>query len=78
MVVQVETYSNGAPMKYLTLKQLREKLGGRSRSAIYLDLALNRLPPPLKLGGRLLWDEAAVDAHLRELAAEAQAKKGAA
>jgi predicted DNA-binding transcriptional regulator AlpA len=65
-------------MKFLTLKELRAKLGGRSRSALYCDMAAGRLPQPLKLGGRLLWDEAAVDAHLRALAAEAQAKKGGA
>jgi predicted DNA-binding transcriptional regulator AlpA len=64
-------------MKYLTLKQLREKLGGRSKSAVYCDLAAGRLPLPVKLGGRLLWAEDVVDAHLRALA-EAQAKKGAA
>jgi predicted DNA-binding transcriptional regulator AlpA len=51
-------------------------LAGRSKSSIYNDMALGRLPPPLKLGGRLLWDESAVDARLRELAAEAQ-KRGA-
>jgi predicted DNA-binding transcriptional regulator AlpA len=59
------------------MRQLREKLGGRGRSSIYLDVAVGRLPPPLKLGGRLLWDEAAVAAHLRALAAEAPMKKGA-
>jgi predicted DNA-binding transcriptional regulator AlpA len=62
-------------MKYLTLKQLREKLAGRSKSAIYCDLAAGRLPRPAKLGGRLLWSEEAVDAHLRALAAEAEEKK---
>jgi predicted DNA-binding transcriptional regulator AlpA len=56
---------------------MRAKIGVRSRSSIYLDLALGRLPQPLKLGGRLLWDEAAVDAHLRALASEAPMKKGA-
>jgi predicted DNA-binding transcriptional regulator AlpA len=65
-------------MRYLTLRQLREKLGGRARFSVYLDLAAGRLPPPVRLGRRLYWDEAAVDAHLRALAAEAQAKKGAA
>jgi predicted DNA-binding transcriptional regulator AlpA len=59
------------------MRQLRGKLGGRSRSAIYLDLAAGRLPQPVKLGRRLLWDEAAVDAHLRALASEAPMKKGA-
>ena len=54
-------------MKYLTLKELSAKLGGRSRSAIYLDMAAGRLPQPVKLGGKLYWPEAELDAHLREL-----------
>jgi prophage regulatory protein len=52
---------------YMTLNELRAKLGNRSRSAIYLDLAAGRLPPPLKLGGRLYWPEGDVDAHLRNM-----------
>lgn len=57
--------------KYLTLAELRAKLGGRSRSAIYADLAKGRLPQPLKLGGRIYWPEAEIDAHLRHLRGEA-------
>ena len=53
--------------RYLTLTELRAKLGNRSRSAIYLDLAAGRLPQPLKLGGRLYWPEGDVDAQLRTL-----------
>jgi prophage regulatory protein len=53
--------------QYLTLIELRAKLGGRSRSAIYLDLAAGRLPQPVKLGGRLYWPEGDVDAHLRNM-----------
>lgn len=53
--------------KYLTLTELRAKLGGRSRSAIYLDLAAGRLPQPLKLGGRLYWPEGDVQTHLRDM-----------
>ena len=53
--------------RYLTLVELRDKLGGRSRSAIYLDLDAGRIPPPIKLGGRLLWIESEIDAHLRTL-----------
>jgi len=53
---------------YLTLTELRAKIGGRSRSAIYLDIATGRLPQPIKLGGRLYWPEADVEAHLRKLA----------
>ncbi|MDG1335717.1 MAG: AlpA family phage regulatory protein [Tateyamaria sp.] len=56
---------------YLTLTELRAKLGGRSRSAIYLDLAAGRLPQPVKLGGRLYWPEGDVDKHLRNLREQA-------
>ena len=52
---------------YLTLTELREKLGNRSRSAIYLDLASGRLPPPIKLGGRLYWPSDDLENHLRKL-----------
>lgn len=52
---------------YLTLTELRAKLGNRSRSAIYADLAASRLPQPIKLGGRIYWPEGDVDAHLRTL-----------
>jgi predicted DNA-binding transcriptional regulator AlpA len=61
-------------MRYLSFAQLRQRLGGRSRSAVYIDVALGRLPPPLKLGGKLYWSEEAIDAHLRALA-EAQAEE---
>lgn len=53
--------------RFLTLTELRAKLGNRSRSAIYLDLAAGRLPQPMKLGGKLYWPEADVEAHLRAL-----------
>lgn len=56
---------------YLTLNELRAKLGNRSRSAIYADLAAGRLPQPIKLGGRIYWAEAEIDAHLRNLRGEA-------
>ncbi|MCM2560922.1 AlpA family phage regulatory protein [Lutimaribacter sp. EGI FJ00015] len=54
-------------MKHLTLTELRTKLGNRSRSAIYADLAAGRLPQPIKLGGRIYWAEEDIDAHLRSL-----------
>jgi prophage regulatory protein len=52
---------------YLTLTELRTKLGNRSRSAIYTDLAAGRLPQPIKLGGRLYWPEGDVETHLRNM-----------
>ncbi len=47
--------------KYLTLDQLREKLGGRGRTSIYRDIDLGRLPKPMKLGARLYWLESEID-----------------
>ena len=58
-------------MQYLTFNELRAKLGGRSRSAIYLDLEAGRLPQPIKLGGKLYWPEGDVDTHLRNLREQA-------
>lgn len=45
-------------MKLITLSELRAKLGGRARSTIYLDIEHQRLPSPIKLGGKLYWEEA--------------------
>lgn len=55
---------------YITLTELRSRLGDRSRSAIYLDIAHGRLPQPVKLGGSLYWPEAEMEAHLRTLRGE--------
>ena len=51
-------------MKYVSFEQLQEKLGGRSRSAIYVDLEKGRLPKPLKLGRRRYWEDSALDQYL--------------
>lgn len=69
---QIRAENTAAPMAspgdtYLTLNRLSHKLGGRSRSALYLDLKAGRLPQPIKLGGRLYWIEREVDEHLRDL-----------
>lgn len=53
--------------RFLTLTELRAKLGNRSRSAVYDDLKKGRLPQPVKLGGRLYWPEGDVEAHLRDM-----------
>jgi prophage regulatory protein len=58
-------------MQYITFTELRAKLGGRSRSACYLDFESGRLPHGIKLGGKLYWPEADIDAHLRNLREEA-------
>ena len=49
---------------YLNFSQLREKLGGRGRTTIYRDVELGRLPKPVKIGSRLYWAEADIDAAI--------------
>ena len=60
-----------AQSQYLTLDQLRQKLGGRGRSSIYRDIELGRLPKPIKLGARLYWKEADIEVLMNGLAASA-------
>lgn len=48
-------------MRYLTIQQLSEKLGGRGRSSLYRDVETGILPSPIKFGGRLYWVESEVD-----------------
>jgi len=54
-------------MRYLTMKDLQKLLGDRGRTTIYRDVDLGRLPQPIKLGGRLYWEDSEVDHHLRGL-----------
>jgi len=54
-------------MRYLTFRDVQAKLGGRGRTTIYRDVEIGRLPKPLKLGSRLYWIEADVDAAISEL-----------
>lgn len=58
-------------MRYLTFRELQEKLGGRGRTTIYRDIELGRLPQPIKLGSRLYWNEADIDAVMGGSAREA-------
>jgi prophage regulatory protein len=55
-------------MKLLDFSRLCQALGGRSRSSVYRDVAAGRLPAPVKLGGRLYWREADIEARIEELA----------
>jgi len=54
-------------MRYITFRDVQAKLGGRGRTTIYRDVEIGRLPKPLKLGSRLYWIEADVDAAISEL-----------
>jgi prophage regulatory protein len=52
--------------KYLTFREVCDRLGGRSRYSIYNDLRAGRLPRPLKLGNKLYWPEEDLEAFLRQ------------
>lgn len=51
-------------MRYLTFADLRAKLGNRGRTTIYRDVDMGRLPKPIKIGSRLYWIEAEIDAAM--------------
>ena len=53
-------------VKYVGMKDLQIKLGGRSRSSIYRDIENGRLPAPRGRGKRLFWIEEEVDACLEK------------
>jgi prophage regulatory protein len=55
-------------MKYITLSELQTRLGGRARSSLYRDVDAGRLPRPIKIGSRLYWAEADIDAAIAKLA----------
>ncbi len=52
-------------MRLISFPNVQAKLDGRSRSSIYRDIDAERLPPPIKFGGRLYWNEADIDAILQ-------------
>ncbi len=54
-------------MKYLSFRDLQAKLGGRGRTTVYRDVKMGRLPEPIKIGSRLYWNEAEIDAALSEI-----------
>ena len=51
----------------LSFEAVREKLGNRSRSACYEDMASGRLPRPIKIGRRLYWQEEVIDQLIEKL-----------
>ncbi len=53
-------------MKLLSFQDLQVKLGGRSRSSVYRDVELGRLPKPIKFGLRVYWNEDDIDAAIEK------------
>lgn len=58
--------------KYLAIRELSAKLGGRSISSINRDELSGDLPKSVKLGTRRYWAEAEVDAHIEGLREQQQ------
>ena len=56
-----EGHAPPAAWRYMTLSQLSQKLGGRSRSSLYRDIEAGRLPNPIKLGRRCYFRETEID-----------------
>lgn len=52
-------------IKYLTTAMLGAKLGNRSRTSIWRDIAAGTLPKPMILGGRNYWPEEEIDAIMQ-------------
>jgi predicted DNA-binding transcriptional regulator AlpA len=52
-------------MQYISFQSLQAKLDNRSRSSIYRDIKVKRLPEPIKFGSRLFWLEQDIDDAIR-------------
>ena len=63
----IQTEEDTQMTQLISFKQLRAKLGGRARSACYIDLEVGRLPKPIKIGRILYWDEDRLNEHLASL-----------
>lgn len=57
--------------RYLSIAQLTEKLGGRSRSSTYREVEAGRLPRPVRIGHRPYFVEDDVEAFVDGLSADA-------
>lgn len=68
MVYQDLTETSEVEMKLINFQELQAKIGGRGRTSIYRDVDQGRLPKPTKIGSRLYWNEADVDAAIASLA----------
>ena len=73
-VTTPEKQSDLASWRYLTLSQVSEKLGGRSRASLYRDILAGRLPHPIKLGRRCYFREVDIDAAMMRVETAANEK----
>ena len=54
-------------MRYITMNELRNMLGGRGRTTIYRDIDAKRLPAPIKIGGINYFSVSSIHAALQKL-----------
>jgi prophage regulatory protein len=64
----MEYPQTGRSQRLITFNELRKRLGNRGRTTIYRDIDSGRLPRPVKIGSRLYWAEADIDAAIAALA----------
>ena len=62
-------------MRLIDFDELRTRLGGRARSTIYEDLKYERLPDPIKVGGKLYWEETQLNNWYKRKHAETKQRK---
>jgi prophage regulatory protein len=56
-------------MRVITLAEVSAKTS-RKKTSIYYDMSIGKFPLPIRIGGRVAWVEAEIDAWLAELVAE--------
>ncbi len=56
--------------KLISLEVLGDRLGGISRSNITRKIKSGDIQPPIRIGSRLFWDEADVDAMIAAMKAK--------
>ncbi|WP_299703530.1 AlpA family transcriptional regulator [uncultured Tateyamaria sp.] len=54
-------------IQLITISELSQKLGGRSKASIYRDIQSGTLPRPVKLSGSVYWDRSEIDTRIKSL-----------
>ncbi|MBY5934091.1 AlpA family phage regulatory protein [Tateyamaria omphalii] len=54
-------------IQLITISELSQKLGGRSKASIYRDIQSGILPRPVKLSGSVYWDRSEIDTRIKSL-----------
>lgn len=63
--------------RLLTIHDIAGPRIPRGKSAIYDDIAKGKFPKPIKYGGKNVWPESQIDAHIRGIIAAASEAEAA-